>query len=186
MPEGAEDGILKGMYRLTEWAGTGGTVRLIGSGAILNEVIAAADILAEQFGIASEVFSATSFSELERDAREVERRNRLSGAATPEQSHVEALLAGDAPVIAATDYVRAVPQLIAPHVRARFVALGTDGFGRSDKRVALRRFFEVDRQHIALAALEALLREGKVEHGVLVEALRRFGVDGAAPAPWTI
>ena len=186
--DGVEDGILKGLYRLTGRgeADAGARVRLIGSGTILGEVIAAADILAADFGIASDVFSATSFSELAREAREVERRNRLGGAVTPAASHVETLLAGDAPVIAATDYVRAVPQLIAPYVRGRFVALGTDGFGRSDKRVALRRFFEVDRQSIALAAIEVMVRDGRAEHDLLVAALHRFGVDGAAPAPWTV
>jgi len=186
IPGSAAD-IVKGMYR---FGGRGDAdaakkVRLLGSGAILREVIAAADILFETFGVGSEIFSATSFSELAKDAAAVERGRRL-GADAALRSHVETCLPGNVPVIAATDYVRAYPQLIAPYVEARFVALGTDGFGRSDSRAALRRFFEVDRNSIVLAALEVLVREGTVERAVLVEAVRRFGLEHSAPAPWTV
>ncbi len=184
---GSEAHILKGLYRYAAYqaAKPRGSVRLIGSGAILREVIAAAEMLAEDFGIASEVFSATSFSELAKDAAEVERARRL-GAEGDRQSHVEALLPGAVPIVAATDYVRAYPQLIAPYVTARFVALGTDGFGRSDSRAALRSFFEVDRHHIALAALEALVRNGELERSVLLQAIERFGINVDAPAPWKV
>jgi pyruvate dehydrogenase E1 component len=160
-------------------------VRLIGSGAILREVIAAAELLQRDFGIASDIFSVTSFSELARDARATERHNRLHPEAEPRQSHVARYLSGAAPVIAATDYVRAFPQLIASYVEARFVALGTDGFGRSDTRAALRAFFEVDRHQIALAAIDALIGEGRLERTQLSEAIRRYGLDAARPAPWT-
>ncbi len=142
-------------------------------------------LLAEDWNVASEVFSATSFSELAREAREVERRNRLHPGAAPRASHVARLLPGQAPIVAATDYVRAYPQLIAAYVEARFVALGTDGFGRSDTRAALRRFFEVDRRHIALAALQALVEEGTLPRATLAEAIQRYGIDTGAPAPWT-
>jgi pyruvate dehydrogenase E1 component len=185
---GSEADILKGLYRFAvREAKTGGqNVRLVGSGAILREVIAAADLLEQDFGIGSEIFSATSFSELARNAAEVDRARRLGMATTEGQSHLEALLPGMAPIIAATDYVRAYPQLIAPFVSARFVALGTDGFGRSDNRTALRSFFEVDRFHVVLAALEALVREGKLERTILLSAIQRFGVNTETSAPWKV
>ena len=184
---GSEADILKGMYCFDTKgdASTAKKVRLLGSGAILREVIAAADILAEEFGVASKVFSVTSFSELAKEAAELERARR-QGASLECKSHVETLLAGSAPVIVATDYVRAYPQLIAPYVGARFVALGTDGFGRSDTRSALRTFFEVDQYSIVLAALEALARAGTIEHKILTEAVARFGTKENTPAPWTI
>ncbi len=187
-PDAVKAAIIKGMYRL---GGRGDAasevkVRLLGSGTILNEVIAAADLLAADFGIASDIFSVTSYTELARDARDVERRNRLSGPASPATSHVCALLAGTQPIVAATDYVRALPHLIAAYVEARFVALGTDGFGRSDTRATLRAFFEVDRRSIAVAAIEALVRNGCVKPEVLTHALDQFGLDAAKPAPWTV
>ena len=186
--EGSEAGILKGLYRFAQRSpekSTGLEVRLLGSGAILNEVLAAADLLAEEFGVTCDIFSATSFSELARDAARVSRQRRLGGDPSL-QSHVESLLAGNAPVIAATDYVRAYPQLIAPYVQAPFVALGTDGFGRSDTRAALRRFFEVDRHSVVLAALEALVAAGSLPHAILQAAVARFGISAQAPAPWTV
>jgi pyruvate dehydrogenase E1 component len=184
---GAEADIIKGLYKFGARGADGAAkqVRLVGSGAIFREVIAAADILAESFGIASEIFSATSFSELAKDAAAVARGRRLGGDSAL-RSHVETCLPGRVPVIAATDYVRAYPQLIAPYVEARFVTLGTDGFGRSDTRGALRKFFEVDRHSIVLAALEVLVREGAVEHATLLAAVRQFGLEQATPAPWTV
>jgi pyruvate dehydrogenase E1 component len=185
---GAEADIIKGLYRFGARGAEDAPkrVRLLGSGAIFREVIAAADMLFETFGIASEIFSATSFSELAKDAAEVERGRRHGVAASAVRSHVETCLPGKVPVIAATDYVRAYPQLIAPYVEARFVALGTDGFGRSDTRAALRAFFEVDRHSIVLAALEALAREGRIEHAVLVDAVAGFGLARQPAAPWTV
>ena len=186
---GSEESILKGLYLFAQYGDAKEKkrhVRLLGSGAILREVLAAAEVLAADFGVASEVFSATSFSELARDAARVERARRLGGEVTAESSHIETLLPGKAPVIAATDYVRAYPQLIAPYVEARFIALGTDGFGRSDTRAALRRFFEVDRDSIVLAALQALVRDGHLPQHDLQTAAARFGVDVAGPAPWTL
>ena len=185
---GCEADIIKGLYRFASRGEAGSEIRfrLLGSGTIMQQVIAAADLLAERFGIASDIYSATSFTELAREAREVERRNRLSAAEVPEICHAARLLAGRMPVIAATDYVRALPQMIAPYLDARFVALGTDGFGRSDTRVALRAFFEVDAKSIALAAIEALVREGHAGRPLLLEALAEFGVDADAPAPWTV
>jgi len=187
MPEGVEADIVAGLYRLMT-AGEPSAkarVRLVGSGTILREAIAAAGMLAEDWNVASEVFSATSFSELAREAAEVERWNRLHPGEAPRVSHVARLLAGRAPIVAATDYVRAYPQRIASSVQARFIALGTDGFGRSDTRAELRRFFEVDRRHIALAALHALVEEGMLGRETLVKAIERYGVDPDASAPWT-
>lgn len=182
MPEGAESDIVKGMYRLGTRGDTDLRVRLIGSGTILREVLAAADILMD-YGISSEIFSATSFSELARDAAEAERRGRLG---EPTLSHVETLLPGEAPVIAASDYVRAVPGQIAPFIDARMTILGTDGFGRSASRVALRRFFEVDRQHVALTAIQSLVRRGDIDAKVLAKAVKALGIEPTADAPWTV
>ena len=188
LPDAAHADLLRGMYRLAEHpvgkkkGQKASRVRLLGSGAILREVMAAAELLAADWQVASEVFSVTSFSELARDAREADRLERLGGM--PAVSHVATLLAGKDPVIAATDYVRAWPQLIAEYVPARYATLGTDGFGRSDTRQQLRRFFEVDRHQVVLAALQALVREGALERGVLAQAATRYGVDGEAQAPW--
>jgi pyruvate dehydrogenase E1 component len=197
LPKGVEEDVVRGMYRYAaltpgpapasgRGAGDeGASVRLLGSGAILPEVIAAAELLANDFGIASELWSVTSFSELAREARDVERRNRLHPRDGARTSHVARCLAGAAPVVAATDYVRAYPQLVAPYVDdAPFVALGTDGFGRSDTRAALRRFFEVDRHHVAVAALDALARAGRIERTVVQEAIARYGLAIEVAAPW--
>jgi pyruvate dehydrogenase E1 component len=184
---GSEAGIVAGMYRFAgprEGLGEA-KVRLLGSGAIFPEVVAAADLLADDWGVASELWSVTSFSELAREAKAVERCNRLHPAQAPRSSHVQRCLAGDAPVIAATDYVRAYPQLIAPWVEAPFVALGTDGFGRSDTRAALRRFFEVDRQHVVVAALHALAQRGAIASEAVSRAIERYGIVAESAAPWT-
>lgn len=185
LPEGVEDGIIKGLYRVATYGDADAPrARLLGSGAILSEALAAGELLAE-FGIGADVFSATSYSELARDAAEVERLNRYAPT-EDRQSHVAQMLPGNMPVVAATDYVRALPAMIAPYIDARFVALGTDGFGRSDQRHVLRDFFEVDRHHIALAAIEALVRDGHCDKALLQTALDKFGKGGTAPAPWTM
>jgi pyruvate dehydrogenase E1 component len=187
LPAGAADDIVSGMYRLQSTAvpGEAAAARLLGSGAILREVVAAAAMLRDDWQVTSEVWSVTSFSELARDAREVERANRLQPASSPRKSHVEGCLAGTAPIIAATDYVRAYPQLIASYVGGRFVALGTDGFGRSDTRAALRGFFENDRRHVVVATLHALSRQGSLPAATVAAAVERYGIDAAAVAPWT-
>ena len=159
---GVREHLLAGMYHLRTFEAPGKPeapkLRLLGSGAILREVIKAAELLAREHGVHCEVFSVTSFSELAREARELQRQDRLDPQPTPRQSHVARLLAGDAPIVATSDYVRAWPQLIAEYVPARFVTLGTDGFGRSDTREQLRRFFEVDAASIVRAALEVQRR----------------------------
>jgi pyruvate dehydrogenase E1 component len=186
LPSGVEEQVIRGMYRysMAAVAAPKGMVRLLGSGAILREVIAAAELLARDWGVAADVWSVTSFAELAREAREVERWNRLHPDAPMRQSHVERSLAGDAPIIAATDYVRAYPQLIASYVDAKFIALGTDGFGRSDTRAALRIFFEVDRHQVVLAALDALARAGTLPRTTLSEAITRYAIVSDRPASW--
>jgi pyruvate dehydrogenase E1 component len=188
MPKAIESDIVKGMYRLGGYGSLDSScrVRLLGSGCILREIIAAGEILFQQFGIACDLFSVTSFSELSREARLVQRYNLRHPVETPKVSHLEHCLPGTAPIVAATDYVRAYPQLIASHLSARYVTLGTDGFGRSDTRAALRQFFEVDRQHIVLAALYALMRDGHVKPDVLQAAIKEFGVDVNKDAPWIL
>lgn len=188
IPEGVADAVVKGMYcyQRQTVASPKGQVRLLGAGTIMLEVIAAGELLANDWQIASDVFSVTSFTELARGARECERWNRLHPSAELKVAHVVEQLAGEAPVIAATDYVRAVPQLIASYVRAPFIALGTDGFGRSDNRVALRRFFEVDRHSIVVAALSSLAEKGDVDANVVAEAIEKYDLDVDADASWEV
>lgn len=188
MPENVQASIIKGLYCFTRSATKIRipSVRLVGSGAILPEVIEAGKMLEQDWGIPYEVWSATSFSELARDAREVERHNRLNPLAKPVISHIAACLSGDAPVVAASDYVRAYPQLIASYVEAPFTVLGTDGFGRSDTRSALRSFFEVDRHQVVIAALSALSRLGVVDRQQVAKAISRYGVATDTPSPWSV
>ncbi len=186
MPDGVERDIVDGMYRIGghDVDDARARVRLLGSGSILREAIAAAKMLADDWRVSSEIWSVTSFAELARNARDVERDNRLHPLRERRESHVDRCLAGDAPVVAATDYVRAYPQLIASYVRAPFVALGTDGFGRSDTRAALRSFFEVSRNDVVVAALDALASRAAIARSVVAEAIARYGIENAA-APWT-
>ncbi len=187
MPPGVADGILKGMYLLRPAAGDGPRVQLLGSGAILREVIAGADLLAADWGVAADVWSCPSFTLLARDGMAAERAHRLHPEAPRRASHVEACLGPTAgPVVAATDHVRAFAEQIRPHVPRRYTVLGTDGFGRSDTREKLRRFFEVDRHHVAVAALAALAADGAVPARRAAEAVARYGIDPDRPDPWTI
>ncbi len=183
LPDGVAADIVKGLYRysLARAQKPRGRVRLVGSGAILREVIAAADLLATDWGVEAEVWSATSFSELARDAEAAERWNRLHPKKAKRESHLRTCLGGPVPVIAASDYVRAWPQRIGGHLDAQLTVLGTDGFGRSDTRQALRRFFEVDRQHIVLAALTAL-----GDPAVCEQAIADYRIDAEAADPWTL
>jgi pyruvate dehydrogenase E1 component len=188
LPAGVEAAVIKGMYRYGGHAPENAVaqVRLLGSGAILREVIAAAAMLAQDWNIASDIHSVTSFSELSREAAAVQRWNRQHPELEPQLSHVEQQMLGAELTVAATDYVRAYPQLIAPYVPGRFIVLGTDGFGRSDTRSALRRFFEVDSHAIVLATLDALAQQSKLERKLVGEAMRRYGVSSDAAAPWTV
>jgi len=190
IPADAEIGILRGMHRL----GHSGAVRdpanksrvqLLGSGTILREVLAAAEILEQRYGVAADVWSVTSYSELRRDGMAVERWNTLNPLEPQRTSYVEECLSRTTgPVIAASDYVRALPDLIRTWVPRRYVTLGTDGFGRSDTRENLRRFFEVDRGAVVIAALKALADEERVAPSRVAEAIHHFGASPAAPNPW--
>jgi pyruvate dehydrogenase E1 component len=186
MPAGAEEGIVKGLYLLKAGASTKGPrVQLMGSGTILREVIAAADLLRDDWGVESDIWSATSFNELRRDGMSVERWNLLHPTQPRRMSHVEASLEGHAgPVIAATDYMRNYAEQIRRHVGRRFDVLGTDGFGRSDYRAKLRKFFEVNRHYVTLAALKALADEGQVKTDTVAQAIARYGIDAERIDPW--
>jgi pyruvate dehydrogenase E1 component len=185
LPDGAEDGILRGLYLLREGAGDGSRVQLLGSGAILREVLAAAELLETDFEIPADVWSVTSFTELRRDGLEAERWSRLHPTEPPRASYARTALDGrTGPFVAATDYMRAFADQIRPFVPGSYTVLGTDGYGRSDYRTALRRFFEVDRHHVAVAALKALADEGTIETSVVQSAIERYGIDPDAAPPW--
>ena len=186
MPSGAEEGILRGMYRLRTCSGEGPRVQLLGSGTILNEVLAAAELLESDFGVAADVWSVTSFTELRRDGLEVERWNMLHPLAQEARSAYVSECLGTGPVVASTDYIRAFADQIRQWVPGRYRVLGTDGFGRSDKRAALRRFFEVDRHYVTVAALKELADDGSIDPARVQEAIERFEIDPDAPMPTTV
>jgi pyruvate dehydrogenase E1 component len=188
MPAGAESGILKGMYLFRKGGdGKGTRVQLLGSGSILNEVIAAADLLKNDWGIEADIWSCPSFNQLARDGVETARWNLLNPTATPRKSYVQQCLEStDGPVIASTDYVRAYAEQIRPYVPGRYKVLGTDGFGRSDTREKLRHFFEVDRKWVTTASLAALAEEGKLDRAKVAEAIKKYGIDPAKPNPLTV
>ena len=180
MPDGVREGILKGLYRvrLPLDGSAAPHLHLFGSGAILNETIAAQALLAEQFGVAADVWSATSYKELQRDALQTERWNRLHPVETPRTAYLNRALAGAQGVfVAATDYMKMLPQTIATWLPGPLIALGTDGFGRSDGRAHLRAHFEVNAEHVALAALHGLAQAGKFEPAAVQAAIRKWGLD---------
>jgi pyruvate dehydrogenase E1 component len=195
LPPGTEDGILRGMYLLRDGAlrqaqgdkAKKPRVQLIGSGAILREVLAAADLLRDDFGVLADVWSATSFTLLHRDGESAARWNLLHPNEPPKRAYVAEQLDGhDGPVIAATDYVKTFAEQIRPFVERPFQALGTDGFGRSDTRKKLREFFEVDRRWIALAALKQLADAGTIDRAKVADAIARYDIDPAKPEPTTV
>ncbi|MFQ5494161.1 MAG: pyruvate dehydrogenase (acetyl-transferring), homodimeric type, partial [Phycisphaerae bacterium] len=180
MPEGVEEGILRGLYRYRAADGPDGRprVHLMGSGAILRETLKAQAVLAERFGVAADVWSATSYTSLRRDALACERWNLLNPAAPPRRPYVQTVLAEQPlPIVAASDYVRAVPDQIARWAPSGFFSLGTDGFGRSESRERLRDYFEVDHRYISLAALQQLVFRDEVERAKLEEAIRNLDID---------
>jgi len=189
LPPGAEPGILRGAYLLRDAGPATGAprVQLMGSGAILREVIAAADLLENDFGVAADVWSTTSFTELRRDGLAAERWNMLHPGEPPRVPYVTHMLAGRAgPIVAASDYVKTFADQIRPFVGRRFRALGTDGFGRSDYRRALRDFFEVDRRWIVLAALSALADDGTIERSRAAEAIAKYSIDPEKANPVSV
>ena len=190
MPEGAREGIIRGLYRFREASdpGAGRRVQLLGSGSLLNEALKAGDWLAENHGVHADVWSVTSYQQLYRDAAATERHNRLHPDGEPRRSRVAECLdveKAPGPVIASSDYLKALPELIAGHAGRRVHALGTDGFGRSDTREALRNFFEVDHRHIALASLYELMRAGQVEASEVASAMESLEIDPEKPDPLT-
>jgi pyruvate dehydrogenase E1 component len=189
MPEGAAPSIIKGMYlfRAGEKKAKAPRVQLLGSGSIFREVIEAAAALKADWGVESDLWSCPSFTELARDGITVARHNLFNPTAKPRIAHVtQCLDATQGPVIAATDYVRGFAEQIRAYVPRRYVVLGTDGFGRSDTREKLRRFFEVDRHYVAVAALRALADDGAVPPATVLEAMGKYAIDPAKPAPWLV
>jgi pyruvate dehydrogenase E1 component len=189
MPEGVEEGIVRGIYKLSsvQLKDPRGHVQLFGSGAILREVLRAQALLAERYRVASDVWSLTSYTLLRRDCQAAERWNLLHPDQPWKTSYFEQTIAGHAgPFIAASDYVRAVPEQLDPWVPGGLTVLGTDGFGRSDGREALRRHFEVDAEHVAVAALHRLSEEGAFAAAEVAAAIHDLGIDPEKPAPWTV
>ena len=187
MPSGVEDGILRGMY-LLQVGGQGQVrVQLMGSGTILREVLAAAELLHEEFGVPSDVWSVTSFNELRRNALAAERWNQLHPEDKPRSSYLEQCLGKrKGPFVAATDYMKIVPDQVQRWMPGRYVTLGTDGYGRSDGRAALRQFFEVDRRYITVTALKALADDGVLDQQTVAKAIKKFGIDPEKPDPVTL
>jgi pyruvate dehydrogenase E1 component len=186
MTAGAEQAILKGLYRFREGSKKKQRVQLLGSGTILREVIAAGELLESDWGVAADIWSATSLTELCREGLEADRWNLLHPESKPRVSHVTQCLGKSVgPVVAATDYVKAFAEQIRPFIpRDRaYRALGTDGYGRSDSRAKLRHFFEVSRYFVAVAALKALAEQGEVKTKVVADAIKKYGIDPEKPSP---
>jgi pyruvate dehydrogenase E1 component len=187
MPAGVAQGILHGMYLLQ--TGGRGKVRvtLLGSGTILREVLAAAELLEKNYGVPADVYSVTSFSELRRNALAVERLNLLHPHEPRKPTYVQQALAErTGPFVAATDYMKTVADQIRQWMPGRYAVLGTDGYGRSDSRAELRRFFEVDRHYVTVAALKALADDGKIDMQTVNDAMQAFGIDPEKPNPLSV
>jgi pyruvate dehydrogenase E1 component len=186
MPKGSEADIIKGMYQFSTSKAKGEKVQLMGSGVILREVIEAHKILEKDFGVSADVWSVTSFNELRKDALEADRWNRMNPDKPQKESHVQKLLKkAEGPIIASTDYMKSFAEQIAVFLPHKFVALGTDGFGRSDSRENLRHFFEVDRHYVVVATLKALSDEGKIKSSIVTDAIKKFKLDPNKPNPVT-
>jgi pyruvate dehydrogenase E1 component len=187
LPKGAEEGILKGLYSFSKSKAKGPKVQLMGSGVILREVIAAGELLEKDWGVSADVWSATSFTELRREGLDVERWNLLNPEKKQKETYVGKLLnKAEGPVIASSDYMRSFADQIRNFIPHRFVALGTDGYGRSDSREALRSFFEIDRYYIVLATLKALADDGKLPASKATEAIKKYNIDINRANPTTI
>ncbi len=185
IPKGIEKDIIKGMYKIRSTKNP--TVRLLGSGPLLNEVIAAADLLINDWGVEPGIWNITSFTELRREAEEIERWNIINPDKTQKQAHLEKSLNNNpVPTIAVSDYVKMSSEQISPYVSGPYYALGTDGFGRSDTRENLRHFFEIDRYYIVLTAIRALAVEGGVEMSVVNKVITKYNIDSNKPSPITI
>jgi pyruvate dehydrogenase E1 component len=187
MPQGAEHGILRGMHRVADAGDAPVRARLLGSGPMLNEALRARDLLSEGYDIACEVWSVTSYKELHKDALETERWNNLHPDEAARIPYIAQCLAdGEGPIVAVSDYVKALPESVSSWVPGRLVSLGTDGFGRSDGRPALRDFFEIDAKHIAWATLAALARDGVIEAGTVTKAMNEWDIDAEKANPMSL
>jgi pyruvate dehydrogenase E1 component len=186
MPEGAEEGIIKGMYLLQEGGEAERKVQLLGSGTILREVIAGAELLKEDFGVEADIWSVTSFNELRRDGLAVERQNFLHPEAEEQDAYITSCLKGrQGPVIASTDYMKLHADQVRSFIPTDYRVLGTDGFGRSDTREKLRHFFEVDRYFVVVAALQSLAKRGEIERKVVAEAIAKYNINPEKCDPLT-
>jgi len=184
-PEGVADDIIKGLYKIRSTEKP--IIRLFGSGPIMEEVIAAAELLKKDWDVEPGIWNVTSFSELRRDAEEVERWNLTHPDSEPKQSHLEKCLSKNhVPTVAASDYVKMVSEQIGPYVPGSYYALGTDGFGRSDTRENLRHFFEVDRYYIVLTAIRALVLDGKMDMAIVDEVMKKYNINPEKPSPITV
>ena len=188
MPKDCQKGVLKGMYLFKEFNNKGKTkIQLLGSGAILREMIAAAEILSKEYSIDSDVWSVTSFNELRKDGMEIERKNLLNATEKPEKSYVEKCLGKrDGPIIAASDYIRSFADQIRPYTSKSFYSFGTDGYGRSDSRKNLRKFFEVDKEHIVTYTLSALAKEQLIPSKYADRAMKKYKIDKDSPIPTSL
>lgn len=185
MPAGIEAGIIKGLYNYSQQEQA--QIQLMGSGAIFREVIAAADLLAQDFGIKANLWSAPSMNNLQREANDCERYNRLHPQDKPKVAYITECLNGHTgPVIAATDYIRSYADQLRAYIPQAFTVLGTDGYGRSDTRKKLRHFFEVDRYHITIASLQALAQNGDIDPSRVTEAMQRYQISADKPNPITV
>ena len=185
MPKDCKKGILKGMYLLKELNNKGKTkIQLLGCGAILREMISAAEILSKEYNIDSDIWSVTSFNELRKDGMETERRNLLNPGEKSKKSYVQKCLEKrEGPIIAASDYVRSYADQIRHYLSKSFYSFGTDGYGRSDSRKKLRKFFEVDKEHIVAYALSALAKEQLIPSKQAKKAMKKYSIDKGKPIP---
>ena len=187
MPKGAEEGIIKGMYCLSESKGKGKKVQLMGSGTILREVMAAADLLKQDFDVDADIWSMTSINELAREAVDARRWNQLHPTKKARLSYIEQMLEGrKGPAVIATDYTRTYANQIREFVPMRYVTLGTDGFGRSDTRANLRTFFEVNRYYVVIAALKALSDDGELDSKLVQQAIKKYNINPEKPNPISV
>jgi pyruvate dehydrogenase E1 component len=187
MPKGVEEGIVRGIYPLSKGGRHKARVQLLGSGTILREVMGAAELLEKDWDVSADVWSVTSFNELRREGQDVERWNMLHPGKKQRVPFVTGQFEGiDGPLVAATDYIRAYADQIRPFLGQRYVTLGTDGYGRSDMRSQLRKFFEVNRYYVVVAALKALADDGRIDNAQVGKAIRKYRIDPEKPNPLTV
>ena len=188
IPYDCQKGVLKGMYLFKEFRNKGKIkVQLLGCGTILREMIAAAEILSKEYNIDSDVWSVTSFNELRKNGMEVERKNLLNPSEKPEKSYVEKCLGTkEGPIIAASDYIRSYSDQIRPYISKPFYSFGTDGYGRSDSRKKLRKFFEIDKEHIVAYALSALAKEQLIASTDALKAIKKYKINKDKPIPTSL